>query len=172
MSRTLPYLYILSRTILYLNTFSRTIPYLNTLSRTIPYLNTLSRTIPYLNTLSRTIPYLNTLPSAANEIRVLRHPSRRPIRIECTSPESSRLGLKNLLGSRLQSPRFSLSYYIGSSTPPPPRQLCSLLYYSQHTRCRFSFSGKSLRSDSSHCVTLLLRVHFLRFCYNPIFFSS
>ena len=55
----------------------------HTLSRTIPYLNTLSRTIQYLNTLRRTIPYLNTLQSAANQVRVLRHPSRQPIRIEC-----------------------------------------------------------------------------------------
>ena len=50
--------------------------------RSIPYLNTLSQTIPDPNTLSRTIPYFNTLPSAANQIRVLRQPSRQPIRIE------------------------------------------------------------------------------------------
>ena len=38
--------------------------------------------MPYLITLSRTIPYLNTLQSTANQLRVLRHPSRQPIRIE------------------------------------------------------------------------------------------
>ena len=88
----------------------------------IPYLNTLSRTIPYLSTLTRTIPYLNTLQSAANQIRVLRNPSRQPIRIECyvtrvvsqsessiTSPERSRLVWRSLLGSRLESARYSLS---------------------------------------------------------------
>ena len=114
------------------------IPYLNTLTRTIPYLNTLTRTIPYPNTLNRTIPYLNTLSrihsgSSANQNRVISHPSRQPIRIEyyitrhpikfeyyvtrvvsqselcITSPESSRLGLKTLLGSRLDSARYSLS---------------------------------------------------------------
>ena len=36
----------------------------------------------YLNTLSRTIPYLKSLQSAVNQIRVLRNPSRQPIRIE------------------------------------------------------------------------------------------
>ena len=97
-----------------------------------PYLNTC---IPYLNTLTQlpfSAPYLNTLPtrlgstlgsrqpiriehprlSATNQNRVLRHPSRQPIRIEyyitrvvITSPESFRLGVKTLLGSRLESAR-------------------------------------------------------------------
>ena len=62
----------------------------------------------------RTEPYLNTLQSATNQNRVLRRPSRQPIRIEyyvnrvvsqselsIMSPESSRLRLKTLLGSRL-----------------------------------------------------------------------
>ena len=66
----------------YLNTLCQTIPYLITLSRTLPYLSSLSRTIPYLNTLKQNIPYLSTLPSAANQIRVLHHPNRQPIRIE------------------------------------------------------------------------------------------
>ena len=50
--------------------------------------------------------------SLANQNRVLRNPSRQPIRIEhyvtrvvITSPESSRLGWKTLVGSRLQSAR-------------------------------------------------------------------
>ena len=77
------------------------IPYLNTLGRTIPYLNTLTRTIPYLNKLTRTIIYLNTLTSAANQIRVSRHPSRQPIRIEYhgaeKKPKGSRLGWGPLL---------------------------------------------------------------------------
>ena len=68
--------------IAYFITLTRTIPYINTLIRTIPYLNTLNRTITSLNTLSRTLPYLNTLPSAASKIRVLRHLSGQPIRIE------------------------------------------------------------------------------------------
>ena len=96
-------------------------PYLNTC---ITYLKTLSRLsapcITYLYTMSR----LHTLIhcrlgnqsessitshprlSAANQNRVLRHPSRQPIRIEyyvtrvvITSPESSRLGRRSLLGS-------------------------------------------------------------------------
>ena len=75
------------------------------LCRAIPYLNTLSRTMPHLNTLNWTKPYLNTLPSAADQNRVIRHPSRQPIRIDFMSPQSSRLRLKTLLGSRLESAR-------------------------------------------------------------------
>ena len=54
---------------------------------------------------------------------------RQPIRIEyyvtrvvsqsessITSPESSRLGWRSLLYSRLESARYSLSFYIGTST--------------------------------------------------------
>ena len=81
MTRTIPYLNTLTRLIPYFNTLTRTIPYLNTLSRTIPYVKTLNRTIPYLKSLNRTrlylirlIPCPNTLQSAANQIRVLRHP--------------------------------------------------------------------------------------------------
>ena len=63
----------------------------------------------------RTIPYLNTLQSAANQIRVLRHANRQPIRIEhyvtrelSARPEvPSRLSTR--LGSRLDSARYSLS---------------------------------------------------------------
>ena len=114
-------------------THCRTIPYLNTLSRTIPYLNLLSRTIPYINTLIRIIPCLNTLSQKHSDFG---SSSRQPIRIEdekalqlrqtftieyyvtrvvsqsessITSTESSRLGLKTLLGSRLDSVRYSLS---------------------------------------------------------------
>ena len=47
--------------------------------------------------------------SAANQNRILRHPSRQPIKIEHYVTESSRLGLKTLLGSRLESARHSLS---------------------------------------------------------------
>ena len=56
---------------------------------------------------------------------------RQPIRIECyvtrvvsqtessiTSLESSRLGWRSFLGSRLQSARYSLSLYTGTSTSP------------------------------------------------------
>ena len=104
----IPYLNILNRTILYLNTFTRTIPYLNTLNRPIPYLNTLNRTIPYLNSLNRTIPNLNTLNRTLSEYITVgsqSNSSPQPIRIE----ESSRLRLKTLLGSRLDSARYSLS---------------------------------------------------------------
>ena len=129
MSRTIPYLNILSRTVPYLNTLSRTIPYLNILSRTKPYLNILTRNMPYLNTLSRTIPYLNTLSRTIPYLNALTrinsdfaNSSRQPIRIEyyvtqvvsqsessITSPESSRLGSRSLLSSRLESARHSLS---------------------------------------------------------------
>ena len=54
--------------------------------------------------------------SATNQNRLLCHPVRQPIRIEyyvtrvvITSSESSRLGWKTLLGSRLESARYSLS---------------------------------------------------------------
>ena len=67
------------------------------------------------------------------------HQLRQPIRIEyyvtrvvsqsessitspescITPPESSRLGWRSLLGSRLESARYSLSYYIGTSNPHP-----------------------------------------------------
>ena len=67
---------------------------------------------------------------------------RQPIRIEyyvtrvvsqsessITSTESCRLRLKFLLGSRLESARYCLFYFIGSSTPPPTNLVCSLFYY-------------------------------------------
>ena len=46
--------------------------------------------------------------SSTNRNRVLRQPKKS---------ESSRLGLNTLLGSQLHSARYSLSFYIGSSTP-------------------------------------------------------
>ena len=109
----------------YLNTC---IPYLNTC---ITYLNTLSwLSAPNLNTLNRhdSATNQNRTPenprhpikiehlsrqririehyvtrelSAANQNRVLSLPSRQPIRIEHYVNESSQLGLKTLLGSRL-----------------------------------------------------------------------
>ena len=64
---------------------------------------------------------------------ILIHYSRQPINIEhyvsqvvsqsessITSPGSSRLRLKTLLGSWLESAHYSQSWYIGSSNPPPP----------------------------------------------------
>ena len=146
----IPYLYTLSRTETYLYTLSPTIPYLNTLSRTIPYFNTLSLTIPYLNTLSRTHSAsaqsrwivgsqskwstINPHTSSASQnwaretlqffqpIRIEYYVTRVASQLESsnTSPESSRFGWKSLLGSRLESARYSLSYYIGTSTHPPP----------------------------------------------------
>ena len=118
--------------IAYLNTLSRLpAPYLNTC---ITYLNTLSRPsapcITYLYTLSRlhilihcqlgsqSESSITSHPrlSATNQNRVLRHPSRQPIRIEyyvtrvvITSPESSRLAVGTLLGSRFLSARYGLS---------------------------------------------------------------
>ena len=104
------------------------------MSRTIPYLITLGRTVPYLNTLSRTIPSLNTLQLAANHSRVLRHPSRQPIRIEYyvtpelsatvedTSRLSARIGaLQPMLIHRAFNPPFP------PSRLPPPRLLTLLL---------------------------------------------
>ena len=91
------------------------IPYLNTC---IAYLNTLSRLSALADSSRLSAPYLNTLPTRqhSRQNRVLRHQSRQPIRIEyyvtrvvITSPESSRLGVKTLLGSRLESARYSLS---------------------------------------------------------------
>ena len=80
-------------------------PYLNTLNRTEPYFITLSRTIPYLNSPNRTIPYLNTLPSAANQLRVLRHPSRQPIRIDyyVTREFSAKVGIPSRFPARVGS---------------------------------------------------------------------
>ena len=69
------------------------------------YPNTLSRTIPYLITLTRTTPYLNTLPSVAKQIRVLRNPSRHPIRIESyvTRELSARVEVPSRLSARVGS---------------------------------------------------------------------
>ena len=44
-----------------------------------------------------------------------------------TSPESSRFGWRSLLGSRLESARYSLSSYIGTSTPPSSLRTLLLL---------------------------------------------
>ena len=51
----------------------------------------------------------NPSTSSANHNRVLRNPSRQPIKSSITSPESSRLGWRSFLGSRLESARYSLS---------------------------------------------------------------
>ena len=51
-----------------------------------------------------TEPYLNTLPSAANQFRVVSQSES-----SITSPQSSRLWWRSLLGSRLESARYSLS---------------------------------------------------------------
>ena len=110
--RTIPYLNTLNRTIPYLNTL---IPYPHTMTRTIPYLNTLK---PYLKILSRIKPYLNTIPLAANPIRLSRQPSRQLIRIEYYVTESSRRRWRSLLGSQLESYRYTLSQTIGTSIPP------------------------------------------------------
>ena len=107
----------LNKCITYLNTLSRlSAPYLNTC---ITYLSTLSRlSVQYLNTLLTRQPIRIENPrlSAANQNRVLGHSSRQPIRIEhyitrvgVTSPESSLLWWRYLLGSRLESARYSLS---------------------------------------------------------------
>ena len=88
----------------------------------------MSRTTPYLKRLSRTIAHLNTLQSAANQKRFLRHPNRQPNRIESTSPKSSRIGLKTLLGSRLQSAQHSLFQYNETSNPPTWSAICYTTY--------------------------------------------
>ena len=105
-------------------------PYLYTLRRTVAYACTLPNAIAYPNTLSRLHILIHCrLASAANLNWFVRHPSHQPIRIEyyvsrvvsqsessitsaelsITSPESSRLGLKTLLGSRLESAHYSPS---------------------------------------------------------------
>ena len=61
-------------------------------------------------------------PSAANQNRVLRNWSRQPIRIEycvtrvVTRELSAPEGPFSALGSRLESARYSLSYYMGTFT--------------------------------------------------------
>ena len=69
-----------------------------------------------INFVSQSESSITSPDSSANQNRVLRHPIRQPIRIEyyvtrvvIKSPESSRLGWKTLLGSRLESARYSLS---------------------------------------------------------------
>ena len=110
-----------------------------------PYLNTLSTRLG--TTLGKIECHASRQPirvehgknpstSSANQNRVLRHPSRQPIRIEyyvvITSPESSQLGLKTLLGSRLESARYSLSYYIRVFNPPV--LISSHSYYSRFSK--------------------------------------
>ena len=92
--------------------------------------------------------------SSANQNPVLRNPSRYPIRIEyyvtrvvITSPESSRLGVATLLGSRLLSARYSLSYYMRVARPPTT---------SAHTLTTVMFEWTEL---SKNCASL---VHFWR----------
>ena len=149
----IPYL---NTCIAYLNTC---IPYLNTLTRLsapylitcIPFLSKLTRlSAPYLNTLNRhdssRQPIRIELPSL-QPITIENH--RQPIRIgyyvtrvvsqwessitspesSITSPESSRLGWRTLLRSRLESARYSLSWYM-RVLHPPPSQLTLLLLFS------------------------------------------
>ena len=84
--------------------------------RNLPYRKTLSRTIPYLNTSSRTIPYLSTLPSAANQIRLIRHPSRQPIKIKYYLTRKPSAKVED--PSRL-SARYSLSLIHRLFNPAP-----------------------------------------------------
>ena len=119
--RRTPECYCLSQYIDSAPNLNTCITYLNTLSRLFaPYLNTC---ITYLNKLNRlSAPYLAD--SAANQNQALRHTlgSRQPIKIEyyvtrvasqsessITSPECSRLAWTTVLGSRLESARYSLS---------------------------------------------------------------
>ena len=139
----------MSRNIPYLNTLNRTIPYLNTLTRTIPYFNTLSRTIPSLKTLNRTIPYLNTLPLAANQIRVLRHPSRQPIRIEyyVTRELSATVEAPSRLSARLGWLKPILIHRVFN---PPTRLIRSLFYY----KFRWWNGKKKLKFDMAKSSVL------------------
>ena len=123
----------------------------------------LDTSITCLNTLSRvSAPYLSTLPTrignqSESSTRVVSQSESSITSTESsiTSPESSRLGLKTLLGSRLESARYSLSQYIGSSTTPP-LHLSSPQYYSHLFRV---ISPEKL---SPYQRTLLLLNDFLR----------
>ena len=112
--------------------------------RTIPYLNTLNRTKTHLNTLSRTHPdcaqkpvgsqseSITKKPWSANRNRVIRHPSRQPIIIEFYLTRTKYYFTRELSTrvedtSRLLSARYSLSYYMGSSTLLPDELTILLL---------------------------------------------
>ena len=97
--------------------FRLSAPYLNTC---IAYFNTLSRlhTFVHASYFIESAPYLNTMNRHDSSGQHPRQPIRieysvtrvvMPNRIEHYVTESSRLGLKTLLGSRIESARFSLS---------------------------------------------------------------
>ena len=132
---TTPYLFTLNRTTIYAlpKAYLYTcIPYLNTCNA---YLNTLIQlSASYLNTFNPILvhwlgfrlsaTYLNTLPT--------RQPSRIEhyvTRVECYVTRE--LSVRVEVPSRLESARYSLSYYIGTSTPLPDQ--LTLLLLTMHT---------------------------------------
>ena len=125
------------------------------------------------------VPNLNTLPTrlGSRQNRVLRHPSRQPIRIEyyvtrvvnqsessITSPESSRLGVKTLLGSRLESARYSLSYYMRVFTPPV--LISSHSYYSNLRRCK----NVETKPDKTKFLLFKIKLFTKTFSYTIVLF--
>ena len=126
------------------------IPYLYTLRRTIAYAYTLPNAITYLYTcISILIHWLGSrlhilihcrlvsaAPSATNQNRVLRHPSRQPITIEHPSRHyvTRELSAPGRPFSALRSSRLAIAYLNirGSPTPPPPPNLISSHSYYLH----------------------------------------
>ena len=73
------------------------------------------------------MPYLNTSQSAANQIRVSRHPSRQPIRIEYYVTRELSAMVEG--PSRLSAPLLAIAYLNTWGLPPlpPPSALLTLL---------------------------------------------
>ena len=130
------YAYTLPNAITYLNTC---IPYLNTCI-TYPWLGfrlpilihaflSLTRlSAPYLNTcILDSAPYLNTLPIrlgstlGSRQNRVLRHPSRQPIRIE--NPSTSSANQNQILRNPSRQPIWIQHYVTPESSLRHPRAL-------------------------------------------------
>ena len=117
----------------YLNTC---IAYLNTLSQLHIPLHALPILIHWVDSISyyiETTRLVSAVTSAASQKRVLRYPSRQPIRIEYHSFEKHPRDLAQ--GGRpfsaLSSSRLAIAYLNtwGSSAPPPPHQLSAHSYY-------------------------------------------
>ena len=157
---------------------------------------------PYLNALTRLLtPCLNTLPSRlGNTLGKIEHP-QQPIRIEyyvtrvvsqsessIMSPESSRLGVKTLLGSS----RLAVAYLNTSGHHPPPpttsaHTLTTNLYmqtispspetqvmFNEAIRKGFSLSFESWTSDKKLVSTSKLFQHYIGLSANissPLFFN-
>ena len=136
---------------------NRILPYLIKLSRTIPYLDTLSQihsdfalgNQPNSSITSRepsnnqirtrkTLTFVRQSESTTENALIFVSQSESSITSTESSANQNQVLCHRELSARAEDPsrlsaRYSLSYYIGSSTPLP-RQLCSNIYYSYVTK--------------------------------------